>query len=130
MSKAKMGTPPKKPTTIKEWYELGPSSKVTRAELMMVLEGFEFVPAQQIGEMMQRALVLDRERKWYRRLWRWIKVSIFKKQTLKDVSKDARDRIRAELDKADELDRKQEELEDETDAKQADADSAREAASD
>lgn len=105
MAKAKMGTPPKRAKTIGEWYDLGPNSKVTRAELMMVLEGFGFVPAEELGKMIQAAFVLERERKWYRRLWRWLKVTVFTKQKLADLSPEARERVRQELDKIEQPDR-------------------------
>jgi len=104
VSKAKMGTPPKKPQSIGEWYQLGPSSKVTRADLLMVLQGFDFIPAEQIGQLIQNALILERERKWYHRLWRWVKASIGTSKTLKDLSPAARAKVRAELDVADAVD--------------------------
>lgn len=125
--KKRMGTPPK-PRTIKEWHDLSPSSKVNRTELMMVLEGFEFLPSTQVAQLIKNALVLERERHWYRALWRWVKVNLpWQKQTLKDLPKQTRDQLRDELDRADDLDAKQEQLEDEVDAQQAAADSEREA---
>jgi hypothetical protein len=119
----------KKPKTIGEWYDIAPSAKVTRSELMMVLEGFGFLPAEEIGRMVQRALILERERKWYRRLWRWLKATIGVRQKLENLTPEARQRVREELDRADSLDQKQEELEDEVDRRLADEDSRKEAES-
>lgn len=101
MSKPRIAAPQRRQPTIKEWHDNGPSSKVTRAELMKVLEGFEFVPAEEVARLIQNGIVLERNRAWYRRLWNWAKVTMWQKKTIADLSPAARAKVRAQLDQAD-----------------------------
>ncbi len=91
----------KKPETIREWVENAPSSKVTRVELMRVLDGFGFIPREGVVVMFRDYDRIRRQMQWYRRLWRWLKLKIPQKKTLADLDPSAREAVRQQLDKAD-----------------------------
>lgn len=92
---------PKKPMSIAQWHNNMPSAKVSRAELMRVLDGFDFIPREGVVIMFRDYDRIQKERRWYRRLWRWLKLTIYQKKTLADLNPSAREAVRQELDKAD-----------------------------
>jgi len=92
---------PKKPATIKEWVENAPSSKVSRVELMRVLDGFGFIPREVVVGMFRDYDRIRHEMVWWRRLWRWIKLR-FKKKDLEDLTPEQRARVKHELAEIDE----------------------------
>ncbi len=111
---------PKKPETIKEWVENAPSSKVSRVELMRVLEGFDFIPREGVVVMFRDYDRIRRQMQWYRRLWRWLKLKIPQKKTLADLDPSAREAVRQQLDQADEMEAKHADEENEKEAERGD----------
>jgi len=93
---------PRRQLSIHDWYERGPSSKVSRKELLLVMEGFDFVPRDGIVAMFRDYDRIRIQMRWYRRLWRWLKLTIYHKKTLADLDPSAREAVRQELDKVDE----------------------------
>lgn len=77
---------------------------------MRVLEGFDFISRDGVVILFRDYERIRRQMKWYRRVWHWV-TELFKRHKPVD-----------EL-----LDRKQEQMEEEVDQKQAEVDSAREA---
>jgi len=88
---------PQKPVTIRDWHDGMPSAKVSRAELMRVLEGFGFITRDEVAAMFRRERA---ERKWHIRLWRWIKLR-FKKKNLEDLSPAVRQELQHKLSEID-----------------------------
>lgn len=107
--------------SIGEWHDQMPSAKVSRTELMRVLEGFDFISRDGVVIMFRDYERIRREMRWYRRLWRWLRGQFAKKKRVDELL----DRRRQQEDEL--LDRKQQELEDEVDERLAAQDSAREA---
>lgn len=103
---------PQKRLSIGDWHDSMPSAKVTRAELMRVLEGFDFISRDGVVIMFRDYERIRRQMRWYRRVWRWVTGRFAKKKPVDEL-----------------LDRKQEQMEEEVDARLAAQDSAREAAS-
>jgi len=92
---------PRKTGTIRDWVDRGPSSKVSRAELMRVLDGFGFIPREGVVVMFRDYDRIRHELMWYRRLWRWIKLR-FKKKQLEDLTPEQRARVQHDLAEIDE----------------------------
>lgn len=91
----------KKPQTIKQWLDKSPEARVTRFELLRVIEGMHLLNKPELIEFMREYEKARRAHAWWRRLWRWFKSTIYERRTLQDLTAEQRDRVREELDAAD-----------------------------
>lgn len=91
----------KKPQTIKQWLDKSPERRVTRSELLRVIEGMHLLNKPELIEFMQEYEKARRARAWWRCLWRWFKTTIYERRTLQDLTPEQRERVRQELDETD-----------------------------
>ena len=101
MSKKKQHQPSKSTPgvklTIGEWLAQAPTARVTRNELMRVMEGM-VVTRPEIIDMFKDYERARRQHAWWRRLLRWIKSLIVReRQSVADLTPEQRELVAQEL---------------------------------
>ncbi len=71
--------------SIGDWHDQMPSAKVTRAELMRVLEGFDFISRDGVVIMFRDYERIRRQMRWYRRIWHWLKLLFERKKPIDEL---------------------------------------------
>jgi hypothetical protein len=86
-------TTPGAKVTIGQWLESAPEARVTRNELMRVMEGM-VVTRPEIIDMFRQYEEARRQRVWWRRLWRWLKSQVVKpQQSIEDLTPEQREAL-------------------------------------
>lgn len=88
--------------TIAAWYKAAPEARVTRFELMRVIDGMALVNRPEVMQLLkdydQMQAAIRRDRVWWRVWWRWIKGTMGRRQSLADLSPAARQLVQDQLD--------------------------------
>ncbi len=87
--------------TIAAWYKAAPEGRVTRFELMRVIDGMALVNRPEVMQLLkdydQMQMAIRRDRVWWRVWWRWIKATMGRRQSLADLSPAARQHVQDQL---------------------------------
>jgi hypothetical protein len=90
--------------TIAAWYKAAPEGRVTRFELMRVIDGMALVNRPEVMQILkdydQMQAAIRRDQVWWRVWWRWIKATMGRRQSLADLSPAARQQVQDQLDAA------------------------------
>jgi hypothetical protein len=83
--------------TIGQWLEAAPNARVTRNELMRVLEGM-VVTRPEVIDMLRDYEQARRQHAWWRRLLRWIRgLFVQPKRSIEDLTPEQREALKKEL---------------------------------